>query len=146
MEGVDGGHSQAYRVPRAAYSALGGDRRRGRQAPVFVASTRRDGARKALLHRPRTVALQRREAKATEPLNRGDLQWVAMILTHANHSFVNACRASPSKRFCVADCEAGQLHCKPLYAVSSDFEECTCLLCASPYQPGCSTMVVNLPS
>src|SRR5215204_2657210 len=37
-----------------------------------------------------------------------------MILTHANHSFVNACRASPSKRFCVADCEAGQLHCKPL--------------------------------
>jgi hypothetical protein len=28
---------------------------------------------------------------------------------------VNACRASPSKRFCVADCEAGQLHCKPLY-------------------------------
>src|SRR5215204_786283 len=42
------------------------------------------------------------------------LQRVAMILTHANHSFVNACRASPSKRFCVADCEAGQLHCKPL--------------------------------
>src|SRR5215207_11591815 len=41
-------------------------------------------------------------------------QRVAMILTHANHSFVNACRASPSKRFCVADCEAGQLHCKPL--------------------------------
>ena len=42
------------------------------------------------------------------------LQRVAMVLTHANHSFVNACRASPSKRFCVADCEAGQLHCKPL--------------------------------
>src|SRR5829696_3377027 len=40
-----------------------------------------------------------------------------MILTHANHSFVNACRASPSKRFCVADCEAGQLHCKPLSEV-----------------------------
>ena len=43
------------------------------------------------------------------------IQRVAMILTHANHSFVYACRASPSKRFCVADCEAGQLHCKPLY-------------------------------
>src|SRR5215203_4322450 len=46
-------------------------------------------------------------------------QRVAMILTHANHSFVNACRASPSKRFCVADCEAGQLHCKPLKGASS---------------------------
>jgi three-Cys-motif partner protein len=47
-----------------------------------------------------------------------NLQRVAMILTHANHSFVNACRASPSKRFCVADCEAGQLHCKPLYSAT----------------------------
>src|SRR5829696_7649887 len=43
-----------------------------------------------------------------------------MILTHANHSFVNACRASPSKRFCVADCEAGQLHCKPLLEFDRD--------------------------
>jgi hypothetical protein len=49
-----------------------------------------------------------------------NLQRVAMILTHANHSFVNACRASPSKRFCVADCEAGQLHCKPLKDVMRD--------------------------
>jgi hypothetical protein len=50
------------------------------------------------------------------------LQRVAIILTHANHSFVNACRASPSKRFCVADCEAGQLHCKPLYTALSEVQ------------------------
>jgi len=30
------------------------------------------------------------------------------------NTFDESCRASPSKRFCVADCEAGQLHCKPL--------------------------------
>jgi hypothetical protein len=54
------------------------------------------------------------ERRAQDDALQAYLQRVAMILTHANHSFVNACRASPSKRFCVADCEAGQLHCKPL--------------------------------